>query len=229
MLCIDNPYTDIDNNLAIEIYLLKHFSEDIFMLWQSEPSVVIGRHQQVEAEVNLPFTQREHIKVARRFSGGGAVYHDLGNLNLTFIENGNKIHEHKYTHLIIRFLRTLGIEAVADERQAIFVGGLKVSGSAQSIYKNRVMHHATLLFDTDLEKLRRSLEGHPTEEKGRIAYVKSVKSPVTNLKSHTTCTLATFREKAFAYFLEAFSGEIYPIDTFPINPPPSTNPFPALL
>ena len=88
MLCIHNTQTDPYFNLAAEEYLLKNFKENIFMLWQNEPSIVIGKHQDVWAEVNLKFVQDQQIKIARRFSGGGAVYHDPGNLNLTFIETG---------------------------------------------------------------------------------------------------------------------------------------------
>ena len=82
MLYINNPYTDAWFNLAAEEYLLKNFSDDIFMLWQNEPSVIIGKHQNVWDEINRNYIQEKHIKVVRRYSGGGAVYHDSGNLNI---------------------------------------------------------------------------------------------------------------------------------------------------
>ena len=97
MLCIHNTQTDPYFNLAAEEYLLKNFKENIFMLWQNEPSIVIGKHQDVWAEVNLKFVQDQQIKIARRFSGGGAVYHDPGNLNLTFIETGQIMQTDKPT------------------------------------------------------------------------------------------------------------------------------------
>ena len=121
MLCIYNTYTDAWFNLAAEEYLLKNFSEDIFMLWQNEPAVVIGKHQNIWAEADMEFIQEKQIRIARRFSGGGAVYHDMGNLNLTFIENSSQIDSIRFTESIIRFLGTLGIHAKADERQGLTV------------------------------------------------------------------------------------------------------------
>lgn len=185
MLCIYNTHTDAWFNLAAEEYLLKNFSEDIFMLWQNEPAVVIGKHQNIWAEADMEFIQEKQIRIARRFSGGGAVYHDMGNLNLTFIENSSQIDSIRFTESIIRFLGTLGVQAKADERQGLTVDGLKISGSAQAIHKRRMMHHATLLFSTDLDILNRVLQ--PSDilsAHGTIShpyFVKSVKSPVTNL------------------------------------------------
>ena len=134
MLCIHNTQTDPYFNLAAEEYLLKNFKENIFMLWQNEPSIVIGKHQDVWAEVNLKFVQDQQIKIARRFSGGGAVYHDPGNLNLTFIETGQIMQTDKYTIQIMNFLKTLGVHVEMDERKGLTIGGFKISGSAQSIH-----------------------------------------------------------------------------------------------
>ena len=184
MLCIHNTQTDPYFNLAAEEYLLKNFKENIFMLWQNEPSIVIGKHQDVWAEVNLKFVQDQQIKIARRFSGGGAVYHDPGNLNLTFIETGQIMQTDKYTIQIMNFLKTLGVHVEVDERKGLTIGGFKISGSAQSIHKNRYMHHATLLFSTDLDRLVTSLKSTsrqaPKKTGGkRSTFVKSVRSPVT--------------------------------------------------
>ena len=143
MLYINNPYTDAWFNLAAEEYLLKNFSDDIFMLWQNEPSVIIGKHQNVWDEINRNYIQKKHIKVVRRYSGGGAVYHDSGNLNITFIQNSKELASGIFTARLIAFLATFGIRAEADERQALTIDGLKISGSAQSIHKGRILHHAT--------------------------------------------------------------------------------------
>ena len=188
MLCIHNTQTDPYFNLAAEEYLLKNFKENIFMLWQNEPSIVIGKHQDVWAEVNLKFVQDQQIKIARRFSGGGAVYHDPGNLNLTFIETGQIMQTDKYTIQIMNFLKTLGVHVEVDERKGLTIGGFKISGSAQSIHKNRYMHHATLLFSTDLDRLVTSLKStsrQAPEKTGgkRSTFVKSVRSPVTNISA----------------------------------------------
>lgn len=187
MLCINNTYTDAYFNLASEEYLLKNLEEDIFMLWQNTPSVIVGKYQNVLAEINLDFVKQNNIKVVRRFSGGGTVFHDLGNLNLTFIEKNRNVNFDKFTNQIITLLSDIGIHAQSDERRAINIDGLKISGSAQCVHKDRVMYHATLLFSSDLNSLITTLESDPKQSDNKDdkrIYVKSVKSPVTNIVSH---------------------------------------------
>jgi len=195
MLCINNPSIDVYFNLAAEEYLLNHFSEDVFMLWQNEPSVVIGRHQSVESEVNMAFVGENQIKVARRHSGGGTVYHDLGNLNLTYIESTDNPDFTKYSGQMLEILSLIGIQAEADERHGLTIEGLKISGSAQYIRKNKVMYHATLLYSANLESLRFTLENLPATsaenlKTSRPFYVKSVKSPVTNISEYVSTPLS---------------------------------------
>lgn len=209
MLCINNLYTDAWFNLAAEEYLLKNFPDSIFMLWQNEPAIIIGKHQNVWDEINVEFMRNKRLKVVRRFSGGGAVYHDAGNLNLTFIENGNSSQAIRITEQITDFLKTLGIKALSDKRQAITINGLKISGSAQSIHKNRTMHHATLLFSTNLKDLSAALSPSTTQEQGeaivsRSIYVKSVRSPVTNISVHTPKPLSIdeFKHSLMNYFIK---------------------------
>ena len=108
MLCIHNTQTDPYFNLAAEEYLLKNFKENIFMLWQNEPSIVIGKHQDVWAEVNLKFVQDQQIKIARRFSGGGAVYHDPGNLNLTLYRDRPDYADRQIYHPDHEFSQDIG-------------------------------------------------------------------------------------------------------------------------
>lgn len=207
MLYINNPYTDAWFNLAAEEYLLKNFSDDIFMLWQNEPSVIIGKHQNVWDEINRNYIQEKHIKVVRRYSGGGAVYHDSGNLNITFIQNSKELASGTFTARLIAFLATFGIRAEADERQALTIDGLKISGSAQSIHKGRILHHATLLFSTDLYRLTTALkntERKPEKKEMKPApfYVKSVRSPVTNICTYTrkAVSIGEFRDALLNYF-----------------------------
>lgn len=211
MYCINNTYTDAWFNLATEEYLLKNFSEEFFMLYQNKPSVVIGKYQNVLAEVNLDFIRRNNIKIARRSSGGGTVFHDLGNLNLTFIENNKGIGFNRFAERMILLLSTFGIHAETDSRLAINIDGLKISGSAQCVHKDRVMYHATLLFSSDLNSLISTLENDPKQLENKTdnrVYVKSVKSPVTNILEHldNPFDINRFKDYVMTYFLNETHG-----------------------
>jgi Lipoate-protein ligase A len=205
MLYIDNPNIDVFFNLAAEEYLLKDFDQNIFMVWQSSPSVVIGRHQNVRAEVDINYAETNGIDIARRYSGGGAVYHDPGNLNLTFIESAGHIGFDKYADMTARALQHLGLKPELDERRSIYLSGLKISGSAQCVYKHRLMYHATLLFDADLHRLTNVLNGEADDiSSASRVQVRSVKSPVTNIKPylHGVLSVADFRTKIVKHLLE---------------------------
>lgn len=209
MLCIDNRNTDAYFNLAAEEYLLKNFSSDIFMLWQNGPSVIIGKHQNIQAEVNLDFVREKQIKVVRRFSGGGAVYHDLGNLNLTFIESSDHPDFDKYTKQILEILAMIKIYAQANARRALYINGLKISGCAQYMFKNKVLFHATLLFSTNLSHLTSTLNSLKANQKNsqpikQKQYVKSVKDPVTNISEHlpNPLPIEDFKKLIIKYFLD---------------------------
>ena len=156
--CIHSPFTDIYFHLAAEEYLLKQGADDVFMLWQDTPSVVMGKHQRVQSEVDREWAELQQIHIARRFSGGGTVYHDLGNVNLTFIETVSRLPDFKtYLHRVLEFFVSIGLTAEGDERLGIYLHGLKISGSAQCVYKNRVLYHCTLLYDTDMTILNKVL------------------------------------------------------------------------
>lgn len=184
MLFIQNDNTNPYFNLALEEYLLKEFDEDCFMLWQNDPCVVVGKNQNVLNEINEDFVRKNNIKVARRISGGGAVYHDLGNLNFTFIINDtqNDLRNYKkFLTPIIDVLATLGIKTEMSERNDLLIDDLKFSGNAQYKYKNRLLHHGTILFSSNLNNVRASLKTDNTI-KGR--WVKSVSSSITNIQEH---------------------------------------------
>lgn len=206
MIVICNHIPDVWFNLAAEEYLLKNFSEDIFMLWRSEPSVVMGKYQDAGAEVNLEFAKNEGIKIARRFSGGGTVYHDKGNFNLSFIRNGGLAASDSCTGEIVAFLRKTGVAAYSDERRGIYVDGLKISGSAQALHRQRSLHHATLLFSSDLDVVEKVLSPPPgqviAEGQERGYFVKSVKSPVANLSGYLSgsVSMGNFRDLLLGYF-----------------------------
>lgn len=184
MLLIQNDNTNPYFNLALEEYFLKEFGKDYFILWQNEPCVVIGKNQNALAEINEDFVRKNNIKIARRISGGGAVYHDLGNLNFTFVINdiGNNLRNYKkFLTPVIDALATLGIKSEMSERNDLTINGLKFSGNAQYKYKNRLLHHGTILFSSNLNNVRASLKTDNTV-KGR--WVKSVPSSITNLQEH---------------------------------------------
>lgn len=178
-----NPYF----NLALDEYAMRHIDidEDFFFLWRNEPAVIIGKNQNTVEEINQEFIEEKGIKVARRVSGGGAVYHDLGNLNFTFIVNVDdpgKVNYKKFVQPIVDALAEMGIEAEASGRNDILIDGLKISGNAQRMANGKLMHHGTLLFDVDIEDLVQALNVDP--DKITSKGVKSVRSRVTNIKEH---------------------------------------------
>lgn len=201
--CIYSPFTEIYFHLAAEEYLLKQGNEDIFMLWQDTPSVVIGKHQRLRSEVDQEWAEREQVHIARRFSGGGAVYHDLGNVNLTFIETTPRLPEFvTYLQRTLDFLNSMGLMATGGERLGIYLNGLKISGSAQCLYKDRVLYHCTLLYDTDLTALHQALNPAPMvddETLSSVYAVPSVRSEVTNIRRHLSAgTVTDLKKRLFS-------------------------------
>lgn len=182
MLCIHLKNTDPFFCLAAEEYLLKNFAEDIFMLWQSENTVVVGKHQNLLGEINYQFVRENNIKVARRISGGGTVFHDAGNVNFSFIKNVKspaEISFKQFTAPVVDALAKLGITATTSGRNDLLINGLKISGNAEHVYKNRVLHHGTLLFNSDLENLGQAIKVVPGKYKSKA--VQSNRSPVANI------------------------------------------------
>ena len=179
-----SPSHDPAYNLAAEEYLLTNSSDECVMLWTSEPSVIIGKFQNPYAEVSLTECERRGIGVFRRNSGGGTVYHDRGNLNYTVFskKSENSPDYKRFLTPVFEFLATLGICAEIRDTSALFVNNKKISGSAQSVVGERVMHHGTLLFDAYLPSLS-SVTGHAS---GKIISkaIRSNPSPVTNIRDY---------------------------------------------
>ena len=174
-------------NLAYEEYFLKgkDLEEDVFMLWQNEPTIVVGRFQNTLEEINSSFAEAHHIQVIRRISGGGAVYHDLGNLCFSFILHDVQpevLDKSKYLRPLINALNKLGIQTEVTRRNDLTIAGGKFSGNAMALSRNRLLFHGTLLFDTNLAMLDEVLKSSViiSESKG----VKSVRSGVINLKEY---------------------------------------------
>lgn len=176
-----NPYF----NLATEEFLFREATEDIFMLWQDEPCIVVGKNQNTLQEINYDYVTAHQLPVVRRLSGGGAVFHDLGNINFTFIQSGasHLFNDFKaFTLPIIDVLRTLGVNAEFSGRNDLLIEGKKFSGNAQYRHKDRVLHHGTLLFSSEIKDLSQAL--NPKEAKFEGKSVKSVISRVTNISQH---------------------------------------------
>ncbi len=185
MLCILSNTTNPYFNIASEEYLLKSFADDVFMLYINEPSIIVGKHQNTLAEIDYRLVKERGIKVVRRLSGGGAVYHDLGNLNFTFIRNGSdgKLVDFRgFTQPIVNLLGELGVKAKFEGHNSLNIDGKKFSGNAEHIFKNRVMHHGTLLFDTDMQTLADVL--YVNTNRFADTAVKSVRAKTTNLSEH---------------------------------------------
>ena len=182
MLCINLKNNNPFYCLAAEEYLLKNFDDDIFMLWQSDKTVVVGKHQNALGEVNYRYVRENDITVARRISGGGTVYHDAGNVNFAFIKNVKspaEISFKQFTEPVVEALAQLDIEAATSGRNDLLIKGLKISGNAEHIFKNRVLHHGTLLFNSDLENLGNSITVIPGKYTSKA--VQSNRSKVANI------------------------------------------------
>jgi lipoate---protein ligase len=184
MLFIENPSLDPWFNIATEEYLLKHFDSQIAMIWRSNPSIIVGKHQNTLAEINLDYVVKNDIPVVRRLSGGGTVFHDPGNINFTFIKKADKermVDFKAQVAPVIEFLNHLGIDARMEGKNDIRVNGLKISGNAEHVFRDKVLHHGTLLFDADLDILNLAIKA--SEEKFESKAVKSVRSKVVNISS----------------------------------------------
>jgi lipoate---protein ligase len=208
MLCIQDTNTDPYFNLAAEEYILKNFREDCFMLWRNENAIIVGKHQNTLSEINLDYVKEKRIKVVRRISGGGAVFHDLGNLNFTFIvtgEDGNLVDFKKFTLPIIEVLQKLGIDARFEGRNDITIEGKKFSGNAEHVWKNRTLHHGTILFASVMNDLSSALKVNPL--KFRDKAVKSVRSRVTNVSEHLKekMDVIQFRDKVMEHIMEKYA------------------------
>lgn len=198
---LTHDFTDPYFNLASEEYLLKHRKEYFIYLWINAPAVIVGVNQNTVQEVNLDYTTSHGIKVVRRQTGGGAVYHDLNNLCYTVIApfRENVDNYRRFTAPVIEYLNTLGVKAEFSGRNDIVIDGKKISGNAQTVSGGRIMHHGTLLFDTDMTALTFALKPNKlkTESKG----IKSVRARVTNIKQYLPdMTVEEFKNGLKEYF-----------------------------
>ena len=185
MLLIINDSSNAYYNLAAEEYLIDHFDEDVVMLWRNDNTVVVGKNQNTIEEIDSRYVETNGISVVRRLTGGGAVFHDMGNVNYTIIQahrEGLFSNYDFFTKMVRDFLQTLGVEAVLSGRNDLLIDGKKFSGNAQCVRQGRMMHHGTLMFSSDVKDISGALT--PNQKKIKSKGVKSVSSHVTNISSH---------------------------------------------
>lgn len=210
MLFIDNKgIIDPRINLAIEEYAVKHLDieESYLLFYINEPSIIIGKNQNTIEEINIDYVEENGIHVVRRLSGGGAVYHDLGNLNFSFItkDDGDSFHNfRKFTEPVVAALNKLGLNAEMSGRNDLTANGFKISGNAQFATKGRMFTHGTLLFDTNMNDVVAALKVRKDkiESKG----IKSIRSRVANISDLIEQKMSITQFKQFI-LTQIFNGE----------------------
>lgn len=215
MILIDSPLHDPALNLALEEVLFRNSREEYLLFYVNRPSVIVGKHQNVFREVNPGFIRETGMPVVRRLTGGGTVYHDEGNQNFSFILNGEAgklVDFARYMEPVIRYLRSLGIAVEMDTRHNLRIRGLKISGNAEHVFRDRVLHHGTLLFQSDLDLLEKVLKPPPGEYYDKA--VASVQSRVTNIVDHLPEKISKedFRKGLIGFCEEYFEHSIRETD-----------------
>lgn len=211
MKLVESPWQDPYLNLALEEVMFEKCRDgEYLLLWRNESSLIVGKHQNVFAEVNQRAAEQEMVPILRRNTGGGTVYHDLGNLNFSFFYDCPEDEDASFARFLFpiqRMLESLGVHAIQNSRNDMEVNGKKVSGNAQLIRGDRILHHGTLLFNTDLYKMERLLQvpAEKLESKG----ISSVKSRVGNLKEAVWNPKMPFEEfeTYFKEFMQARGAE----------------------
>ena len=187
MLCFTDITTDPYYNLAAEEFLFTGLQEPVFRLWRNSPSVIVGRYQNAAAEINAGYVESHGIPVVRRLTGGGAVFHDLGNVNYTFIDkkvpgDDTSAMFRRFTAPVLEALREIGVDASLQGRNDLVIDGRKFSGNAVCVQGDRVLQHGTLLFASSVTDLSAALNTRPEKFTGKG--VQSNRARVTNISEH---------------------------------------------
>ncbi|MCR5819910.1 MAG: lipoate--protein ligase family protein [Bacteroidaceae bacterium] len=186
--------------LAAEEYVARclNDADDCFFMWQVEPTVIFGRNQDIETEVNLEYCRKHNIQLFRRRSGGGCVYADRSNLMMSYITRDEQVSMtfSRYMTMVTSMLAELGLQATSTQHNDVLIGGRKVSGNAFYHIPGHSIVHGTMLFDTDMEHMLNAIT--PTKEKLDSHGVKSVRQRITLLREHTSLTIDQFRQHAIS-------------------------------
>ena len=185
-----NEIRQLSFYLAMEEYVARHISEpDCFFMWQVEPSVIFGRNQVLENEVNVDYCRQHHIKMYRRKSGGGCVYADMDNLMLSYVGDGDQVGFtfNKFLQMMLLVLRKMGVEATSTVHNDIMIGDRKVCGTAFYQLPGRSIVHSTMLYDTNMEHMLNAIT--PSAEKLEKKGIQSVRQRITLLKDYVDLTL----------------------------------------
>jgi len=209
VLYINNPSHDPYYNQALEEYIFENKTEDYILLWRNSPAVICGKFQNLFAEVYVAAAKKSNVALIRRISGGGTVYHDLGNINYSIIRNvdSSNVDYAEFLNPVIKVLKEVGVDANIIAGNGIGIGDKKISGSAQRIVKGRVLHHGTLLFSADLNRLKSLANGH--REYFTSSGTASVPWPVTNISDYmdSKMTVDEFYKLLSSAFKNEFPGE----------------------
>ena len=214
MIYIESPSTDPRWNLALEEFVFSYMdpSNEYFMLWQNHNTIVVGKNQNTIAEIDTDYVHANNITVVRRLSGGGTVYHDLGNLNFSFIadaENMSQINFTRFCQPVVKTLQQMGVPAETNGRNDMVIVGKKFSGNAQYTRHGRVLHHGTLMFSSRLDTVSQSLR--PNRKKLQSKGIASVSSRVCNICDFLpeTVTLEHFKEQLLRNIIGTDKPEAY--------------------
>jgi lipoate-protein ligase A len=210
---IESRDTNPQRNLALEQFVVNCLEKthSYFMLWQNNNAIIVGKHQNTSAEIDAAFAKERNISVVRRLSGGGAVYHDMGNLNFTFVTDAEKndVNFTAFCKPIQEALISFGVPVEISGRNDMTVEGKKISGNAQYIKQGRIMHHGTILYDSDLDMLSKAL--NVTNDKIESKGIKSVQSRVANIRPYmkNDMPIGDFWAALKAYMFAAFDMKEY--------------------